>query len=219
MTGTVVIPSVSRFAGPTGRFRLALGASVFVHLLFAAGLVSETPRGQALPAAATPITARLEPSPATMSADPVLPGPETPPAPPRAIQPAPVADRKRQVVADTGARPTEDTAPLALPQTPDPNYYAARDLDAYPRPVAPLHLDRVAAGNAAPARIRLALLIDEHGIVNDVAFVQSEPPGYAGERLRGLLAATRFVPAYKDGRAVKSRVVLSVNLAEEKREP
>ena len=211
MTCTIVIPSVSSFAGPTGRFRLALAASAFFHLLFAAGLVSETPRATVLPAAATPITARLEPSRATLSADPVLSEPETPPAAPRVKQSAPIADRERQMAADADARSTRDTLPLALPQTPDPTFYAVRDLDSFPRPVAPLDLDWLVAGDAAPGRVRFALLIDEHGIVNDIAAVESGAPGAVVDRLRALLAAARFVPGYKDGRAVKSRVVLSIN--------
>jgi protein TonB len=134
------------------------------------------------------------------------------PARPRAV----AADGTRDVAAHgTGAHPKQDAvAPLALPQAPDPTYYAARDLDVYPRPAAPLDLDRFARGVAGgvAARIRLALLIDEAGIVKEIAVIETEPPGRLQEELRSALAAARFFPGQKDGRAVKSRVLLSVSL-------
>ena len=95
---------------------------------------------------------------------------------------------------------------LAALRIPDPSYYPVRELDAYPRPARPLELDRPPGMSS----IRLLLLIDEHGIVNDISLVEAGAAGRLDEALRAALAATRFVPARKDGRDVKSRVLLSV---------
>jgi protein TonB len=97
---------------------------------------------------------------------------------------------------------------LALPQAPDPSYYTAGDLDRYPKPLAPLQIKR-AAGDGA-GEVRLEVLIDERGIVQEMIFAGPAAPARVEEALRATLAATRFLPAQKDGRAVRSRIVLSV---------
>ena len=102
---------------------------------------------------------------------------------------------------------------LALPQAADPSYYTARDLDSYPRLVVALDINRLvnrAVGIPSPT-IRLELIIDEHGIVNHVTFAAPGIPGVLETELRAAIAATRFIPARKDGRAVKSRVLMSIN--------
>ena len=98
-------------------------------------------------------------------------------------------------------------------QTADPSYYTARDLDSYPRPVVALDINRLAdrAARIPNAGITLELIIDEQGIVNHVAFAAPGIPGMLATELRAAIAATRFVPARKDGRAVKSRVLMNIN--------
>jgi len=184
-----------------------------MHLALLAAPPPDTPwRGVVSYPGDAPITVRLAPAPAAVPDVPASPEPTARRAP---LQPGPLAgsaERPRSQFSPSVAEQT-GTGMVALPQAADSSYYTARDLDRYPRPLAPLDIDRLVDRSAGIplAALRLELLIDEHGIVNDVAFVQSEPLGYADERLRGLLAAVRFVPAYKDGRAVKSRVVLSIN--------
>jgi len=97
---------------------------------------------------------------------------------------------------------------------PDPTYYAAHELDSYPRPAVPFDLDQLAGGVAegTTTRFRLALLIDERGVVNEIAAVETGLPGRLEEELRARLAATPFIPARKDGRAVRSRILLGVGL-------
>ena len=106
------------------------------------------------------------------------------------------------VAAQTG------TEVAALPQAADPSYYTARDLDRYPAPLVPFRINR-AAGDGA-GEVRLEILIDELGIVRDMTLAGPAAPPRVEEELRAALAATRFLPAQKDGRAVKSRIVLSV---------
>jgi hypothetical protein len=98
-----------------------------------------------------------------------------------------------------------------LPRVIDPHYYSARDLDSYPWPLAPLELDRLPEHPGGP--VRLEMLIDEKGVVQEVEFVQPARPGPAEEGLRAALAASHFMPGRKDGRAVKSRVTLRLDLA------
>jgi protein TonB len=96
----------------------------------------------------------------------------------------------------------------ALHQAPDLNYYSARDLDRYPRPLAPFQITRMAGDGAG--EVRLEILIDERGIVQEMTFAGPAAPARVEEALRAALATTRFLPAQKDGRAVRSRIVLSV---------
>jgi hypothetical protein len=96
---------------------------------------------------------------------------------------------------------------LPLPETPDPNFYAARDLDSYPTPLTALRID--GSSGAGGGEVRLEVLIDERGIVREINFAGAIRPGGAEEELRALMAATRFVPGVKDGRAVRSRILLS----------
>lgn len=57
----------------------------------------------------------------------------------------------------------------------------------------------------------LTLLIDEAGSVNEVSVVEAEPAGNLEGAVRRAFASARFSPARKDGRAVKSRVMISVS--------
>ena len=107
------------------------------------------------------------------------------------------------------------TEVVALPRAPDPNFYTARDLDNYPRPLAPFQINRLAGDGAG--EVRLEILIDERGIVQEMTFAGPAAPARVEDELRAALAATRFLPAQKDGRAVRSRIVLSISLSEDRR--
>jgi len=184
---------------------LALATSAIAHLILVQSLIYDVPQRSARMSDATSITVHLEPL-----AEPVIPnaGPAASalPAKPRAL-----AEIRNAEARGTGVRPEQEAGTaLALPLAPDPTYYSARDLDVYPRPSVPLDLDRYARGSAG--RLRLALLIDEVGIVKEIAVIDSGPAGRLQEELRSALATTRFFPGQKDGRAVKSRVQLSVSL-------
>ncbi len=211
MTVAVLYPSFPGFHAAARRFALALAASAIAHWFLIQCLIFDVPQRAARPMGAATITVRVEPP-----AGPVVPVPEPPPVVPQDRPRAAAGDGGRNIAPPgTDARLKQDTvAPLALPQAPDPTYYSARDLDVYPRPAAPLDLDRFSRGVTGDlaGRFRLALLIDEGGAVREIAIIEAEPPGPLKEELRSVLAATRFFPGQKDGRAVKSRVVLSVRL-------
>lgn len=205
----------SYHTGAGSRLRLALAVSVFSHLLFAAALVSEVPQRGAQVIGAAPIMVRLEYLSRVPPASPAVADPDEPPIPRRIDRrtAASGGERPAAPLSEVSATKPDLAAPLALPQVPDPTVYTARDLDSYPRPVVPLDAGRLedpAAGKSVS--VRFELIIDEHGIVNDVALAGPGPAGLLDTELRAMLAAARFIPARKDGRAVKSRVLLSIDL-------
>ena len=195
-------PAASARLGP------ALAASALVHWALLSGLLPDSPWwGVVSYPAAAPITVRLAPVAVLV--------PQAPPSPDREARRVPLQAKQSAGSAErvpgghspsSAARPGTETP--ALPPAPDPHYYPAWDLDNYPRPLAPLRLDRPAGERAGEAR--LELLIDEHGVVQDVIVVGPAIAGRAEEKLLATLAATLFLPAFKDGRAVRSRIVLSV---------
>jgi hypothetical protein len=79
-------------------------------------------------------------------------------------------------------------------------------------PLEPLGLQRLqhVAGNAVG--IRAIVKIDEHGNVKDVEIAGAGRQSQ--EALRALLVAARFAPARKEGRAVGSRIVLDIRVAD-----
>ena len=133
------------------------------------------------------------------------------------LDPAPAAgEKQRAAPVVVPVQPDKNEAEmLAAPQIPDPTYYAARDLDVYPRPLAPLGFDFPdRAGRAhAGTQVLLQLAIDEHGTVREVTVIEAAPPGEVAEMARSVVAAARFLPAMRAERAVKSRVLLRINLA------
>lgn len=223
MNGAALVPTQSLRGAAAGRLRVALAVSALLHLALLASLLLQQPwRSATRSAAIGPITVTFAPAPLFLPDAPVAPDPEAPHSSKPVRQPLEVTDRANAGRHSSGVARTGVNAP-ALPHPPDPNYYPARDLDVYPRPVAPLDLDRLAVraadGPSSGIRLTLTLLIDENGIVNNVAFASPVVPGQESDNIRTLLAATRFTPALKDGRAVKSRVVLSVGLSPEQRDP
>ena len=167
--------------------RLALGASALVHICIAAALLPGVPQRPGLPAPA--IGARLV----------LMERPLEPPAPIAGVSPRAAA---RQLLGEAAApaRP--------VPELP---FYAAEELDVLPRLLAALDLQRLENAAEGAEGIRVVLRIDERGFVKDVEI--SAPGRRAREALRAELAAARFAPALKEGRAVRSRIVLDFRFA------
>jgi periplasmic protein TonB len=99
-------------------------------------------------------------------------------------------------------------ASAALPLQQDMRVYAALELDSLPGPAGPIDISWLRDG-APIDRYRVELTIDEHGIVQKLAVLDSTPSPVE-RQLRAAFEAARFFPARKDGRAVRSRVVLQV---------
>jgi protein TonB len=178
-----LIPS---YGMPVQRMLIALGASLLVHVLLVGGWGS----GAARTTPVAPLQARLEPAPAA------LPQPALVDAPAAMAMSRSVSRRATPAPA-VAAAPAAASAAVA---GPDLRFYLARELDQYPSPLSPLRLD---AGS-----VRLWVSIDQAGRVLDAAVIDADPPGEMERQARGRVLATSFVPARRDGQAVKSRVLL-----------
>lgn len=186
--------------GSVRRLIIALGASLLVHYI-AAG----TWRGGA-PQSAVPQTAiatRLEPS---QSATDVL---LLRGATGTSIESSPVAVHELSNAPQRARHAVRAPQPvIAKAQAgPDTRVYLARELDRYPAPVTALSPDAGASGMPAGG-IRLWVSIDQTGRVTEIEVLDTEPPAAFAAVTRERLLGTRFSPAYKDERAVKSRVLL-----------
>jgi protein TonB len=182
------------------RLRLALAGSMLLHL----GVLALNP--PALPASTRnplpgAITVRIEASaPAALAAkDETGPARTAPP-------PAPAASGVAR-----GAPAAERPATIALPPPADTTVYTAGELDSLPNPVAPLDIGRALARARPPQPVRFELVIDEFGRVSKVAIADRAAAGPLDRELHDAIRATAFVPARKDGRAVRSRITLNVS--------
>ena len=188
---------------PLARFGAALAASAVAHWILLSAPQPRLPRQGIAPISdSAPMTVRLAPLPA------LVPGVQVTPEPGARRMPLPARTSTAPPKSTPGGDSASGAQSPALPPAPDPNYYPARDLDDYPRPLTPLRIDRLAGDGAGEAR--LEVLIDERGIVRDVTVTAPALPARVEEALRAALVATRFLPAQKDGRAVRSRILLSV---------
>lgn len=179
---------------PVRRVLIALGASLLVHFLIAGWSGSGKARDVA--DAPAPLQARLELNPV------VLPSAEKNDHPPvsMAVPPAELPRRTAPVAAATVRQP-----PTGVASAADSRFYLARELDRYPSPLSALGPgdDRGTAGS-----VRLWVSIDEAGRVVDATVIDPDPPGESGRLARERVLATSFISARRDGRPVKSRILL-----------
>lgn len=195
---------------PARRILIALGVSLLAHFL----LVGYRGGSGAIHSAATqlaPLQARLEWMP---EAFPPPAEAEIPPLMKPLIEPlikplaTPVTTAKQPAVPLHRLPVAAAAQPLpagAGASGPDLRFYLARELDQYPSPLSALSLDN---GRATAGSARLWVSIDQAGQVVDAAVIDADPPGEFERLARDRVLATRFVPAQRDGRAVKSRVLL-----------
>lgn len=95
----------------------------------------------------------------------------------------------------------------------DPTYYPAKQLDVLPRPLAsikPKYPPEADAANVT-GQVKLLILIDEQGVVQDISVVEAKPEGYGFEESAvDAFRNARFNPAMRKGRPVKSRGIFVV---------
>jgi len=94
----------------------------------------------------------------------------------------------------------------------DPTYYTAKQLDIHPQaaqPVRPEFPD-TAADVGAEGYVTLKLLIDDGGKVREVSVVDAQPPGAFEESALAAFRAARFLPGQRNGRSVKSQILIKV---------
>lgn len=199
------------------RLAVALGLSMLVHAWL---MESDYGKGSAMRGdAVTRLSAQLLPAGgeagppgleasaprAGVSEMPMAVGAEVRPAPPVSA----VSVRTRN--ADSAAVST--SPPAAIPQPSDPTYYAAGDLDVFPRALVKPDLGAALVGvhrDPSAGTVRAMVLIDEAGAVNAVRDVQA-PANDVETVARDLLLRTRFTPARdREGRIVKAQVLVAL---------
>ena len=210
------------------RLMVAIALSLALHFVLLV-CVSVRPTGSA-PNVAAAIQARLEratPEPAADSRAPPdalpIPAETAAVAPAKAVASLPLAPQP-QVETETRPEPNPIDPPtyssaihFELPLIRDPTYYPAKQLDVYPLPLTEIKFDypESAAAERIDGRLLMLLLIDEFGVVNEASVVEAHPEGYFEESALSVFRATRFSPAQKQGRPVKSRVLMHVRYESE----
>ena len=153
--------------------------------------------------------------------DPVVEQPLPESAKVRETAPAPVIEPRKPVESKPEPKselpvakdvPSAPTRGIEVPFIRDPTYYPAKQLDVYPQPLTAIKLDypESAASARVDGRVVVLLLIDEFGMVNEASIVEAQPEGYFEDAALAVFRAARFAPGQKQGRAVKSRVLLQV---------
>lgn len=132
----------------------------------------------------------------------------------------PAARSSTKAVLDATPAVRAQRAAVAGAELPDSTYYPAKQLDVYPALSMPLDLRPAVRHAAAPltGRALLLVLIDEAGVVRDVSVVEAEPSGYGADDAKGAFMSARFTPAYRNGRPVKSRVLVEITYGKERTE-
>jgi len=108
-------------------------------------------------------------------------------------------------------------AGMDFPLVSDPTFYPAKQVDQYARaltpinPVFPLNADKE---SIARGEVRLLVLVDEEGAVVEVSVIDSKPAGYFEESAVEAFQKAIFYPAIRNGRFVKSRMLIVVNYGE-----
>lgn len=185
------------------RLALAVIISAALHSLLLLGINYHTGSGRPvapdLPGAA-PLQVRLDRLLAPP--DDTFRVMESDSSPPSAFSPA--ASLPLRQVAATQSAP-------GASQLHSESYFRAGDLDVRPQirdRVMPVYPET--AGNLA-GKVIVNVFISASGTVDEVAVVQSGPPGIFDESAISAFGAARFTPGMKGQRAVKSLLVLEVN--------
>jgi TonB family protein len=197
------------------RLTLAILFSVALHVALLSGLTPQA--GNPAITHPVPLQARLMLS-------------RTTPDPPRTLakvdldsraaatpDPLPVAANPEH----TGDADPETQSPVpdaalqvaGLPQAPDPVHYAVKDLDVFPQLQAALHpgYPETALQQKIPGSVTLLVLVDEAGRVTSVSVVDAVPQDMFDDSARQALYSAAFMPAQREGRTVRSRILVNVS--------
>jgi periplasmic protein TonB len=196
-------------------FALALSAALHLSLVYGVAV------GRFEPGPAPVILARLQPAEDASQVRRITPA--HPAVPRRFIDttpeaessvpssPAPAEPLAAAVVASVR---NDSRAPaLEVLALVDPTWYTAKDLDLYPQALAPVDPRYPASVSDISGEVTVLLAIDEYGVVQDSSVVMAQPPGYFEESALRAFKLTRFAPAQRDGRPVRSRIVVKVRFA------
>jgi protein TonB len=208
---------------PLLRLSAALALSVALHLSIIYGVTIVPPRAAGNAPVIHARIASTEPYPSTTDIAPPperrthgLRRAETPPA-------AAVRQAAESVAAVEARLPVAPASPLPkveMPLLADPTWYPAQQLDIYPQllaPARPRYPDAAARENLAGV-VTLLLMVDENGFVHAADVAQADPPGYFEEEALAAFREARFTPAARDGRPVRSRILVRVTFSPQSRE-
>ncbi|MBS4097131.1 MAG: energy transducer TonB [Sulfuricella sp.] len=94
----------------------------------------------------------------------------------------------------------------------DPTYYTAKQVDVHPQAAQPIRPEfpDAAADAKVEGYVVLKLLIEDSGAVREVAVVEGNPPGVFDEAALQSFRNARFIPAQRNGRLVKSQMLVKV---------
>lgn len=108
---------------------------------------------------------------------------------------------------------------LEIPLLEDPTWYPAKQVDAHPVALHPVEPDYPVKGveQGIEGNVVLLLLIDEAGVVKEASVVEANPEDVFDESSLFAFRQARFKPAQKNGRTVKSRVLIRVSYELNKR--
>ncbi len=118
-----------------------------------------------------------------------------------------------QVVPENVVAGVAKASSTAPSQPSDPTYYAAGDLDVFPKALVKPDLNAALAATheSAAGKVRATVLIDEAGAVNAVRGVEAATQDIEAV-VRELLLRTRFTPARnKEGRIVKAQLLVALD--------
>jgi protein TonB len=193
------------------RLALAVLVSAALHASLIFGVAVRPP--DVTPASES-ILARIQAVPDAAARRPVSP----PPAP-REPQPArlPAVEPRAQSSGSSAVQhpPAAATAALPAVEMPllaDPTWYPAAQLDVFPAALAPVRpaYPQAAAQADIGGEVTLLLLIDESGRVHESTALDAQPEGTFEEAALAAFRAARFTPGQRDGRNVRSRVLVKV---------
>lgn len=198
------------------RFALTLAGSLILHFALIFGLQIRALPTDRIPAAV--IQVRLVESHAVPPD--AVPVAQTPPASPEAMELTPEPAPANPVAPPTpllaSAAPSESAQHLPsieIPLIEDITYYPAQQVDVHPaalQAIQPSYPD-VAANAGVSGSVILLLLLDEGGMVRDISVQEANPPGHFEESAITAFRNARFTPAQRNGKVVKSKVLIKVS--------
>ena len=124
------------------------------------------------------------------------------------VQERQVTEVSKTVAADASSpEPSSPPVPISLPV--DLNYYSSAELDVYPYPAQAItpELEAIPGG-----WIRILTSIGETGQVDDAVVFDAQPADIFDAPALSAVRSTRFHPARRDGRAVRSRVLIELRV-------
>jgi TonB family protein len=118
---------------------------------------------------------------------------------PKHVKPTP-----RQAAPKAGSRLAAEPK-AGVPE--GPHYYRGSELDYGPAPLTPIE---PAAAVKTPGRVIARVLINESGGADAVRIEASEPLAVFDEAVKAAFGAARYRPGMKEGRSVKSQMLVEV---------